>query len=117
MLHRFRRPAIPASKLARLIASANKAACGGVLIDTAVSEFCFYIEGGASTATLDDKVLSWLLSETYEPADFAAVTFFDEVSDIGEGYVHAAQLTHCALSHALSLPSPPSLRNFLATLL
>lgn len=76
----FRRPAIPASKLARLIASANKAAGGGVLIDTAVSEFCFYIEGGASTATLDDKVLSWLLSETYEPADFAAVTFFDEVS-------------------------------------
>lgn len=78
---RFRRPAVPLSKLARIVASANVAAgTGGALIGSAASECCFYIECAA--ASPDDKVLSWLLSETYEPADFAAVSFFDEVRGV-----------------------------------
>ena len=76
LARRYRRPAVPSTTLARLIEESNAICTDGVKISTASSELCFYIEGDVG---VNDTVLSWLLSETYEPADFASVSFLDEV--------------------------------------
>jgi hypothetical protein len=80
LTRRYRRPALPPSKLAALVAAANAALPAtdspAGRIASATSEFCFYLQH-APGAPLEG--LAWLLAETFEPESYGEATFLDEV--------------------------------------
>lgn len=105
LARRYRRPAVPPSTLVRLIEESNAISKDGAKISSAASELCFYIEGDVGE---NDAVLSWLLSETYEPADFASVSFLDEVRRVSRKHLTsgAEYCSHHPRPYSLCPPRP-----------
>ena len=114
---RYRCPAVPAHRLSSLIASSNSSVAqgSGPKIESASSEFCFYLEHKRG-ANLDG--LAWLLSETFEPENYSEASFLKEVRGlfVWRGVAQPARchisppLTNCLT--CLSTLSPPTLPVF-----
>ncbi len=71
----YRRPAITKNKEENLISIFNRKAYYKIIgIET---EYCYYVESANLLTSKEQKVLIWLLSETFEPEKFSSNSFLN----------------------------------------
>jgi phosphoribosylformylglycinamidine synthase len=78
LLHLYRTPGFSAARREALLVTARERISSGIQqIDT---EYCFNIDAAGDLAPDESRILTWLLSETFEPARFGRQSFLE-----GEG--------------------------------
>ncbi len=73
LIHFFRTPAAPAAAVGTLLRRARERVSAN--IRAIESELCFNVEADGDLAAGETDVLTWLLSETFEPDQFGARSF------------------------------------------
>jgi phosphoribosylformylglycinamidine synthase len=78
MIYRYKTPAVSPAKEKDLLASAKKHISGAIRdIET---EFCFYVDVLHPLDADESQLLTWLLSETFEPEKFSETSFLAAAS-------------------------------------
>jgi phosphoribosylformylglycinamidine synthase len=73
LFHRFRHPALSQAKRRTLLSAAQERVSPAIRdLDT---EFCYNIELAGSRSAHAERVLTWLLAETFEPGGFGERSF------------------------------------------
>lgn len=81
LIYRYKKPAVSGAKKDDLIASLKEDISGGILdIQT---ENCFYVEAAEPLLAPELEILRWLLSETFEPDNFAEESFLEGAKAVG----------------------------------
>ncbi len=78
MISRYKTPAISAIKKKDLLAAAKRQISGA--IQDIETEFCFYIDAIHPLDADESQLLTWLLSETFEPEKFSETSFLAAAS-------------------------------------
>jgi phosphoribosylformylglycinamidine synthase len=79
LIYRYKKPAVPSAKKDELLAFARQN-ISPEIIDIK-TEYCFYVEAKVPLSPEEEKLLRWLLSETFEPENFSPLSFLtDHVS-------------------------------------
>jgi phosphoribosylformylglycinamidine synthase len=73
LIYRYKKPAVTSAKKDELLAFARQNISPEIIgIKT---EYCFYVETKAPLSAEEEKLLRWLLSETFEPDNFSSESF------------------------------------------
>jgi phosphoribosylformylglycinamidine synthase len=75
LTYRYKRPAVTAARKKELLSFLAQAGSGAGDI---LTEYCFYIEAKEALTPDELEVLRWLLSETFEPENFAGESFLTD---------------------------------------
>jgi phosphoribosylformylglycinamidine synthase len=75
LLYRYKKPALSNSKKDDLLSYAKENISIG--IQDIRTEYCFYIEAHEALRNNEEKLLRWLLSETFEPEKFSSESFLN----------------------------------------
>jgi phosphoribosylformylglycinamidine synthase len=106
LMHLFRAPGLSAAQRRTLLAAAQRQVSPQISsIDT---EFCFNIDAADSLNPEELRVLTWLLSETFEPERFGPVSFLEtgeRVVEVGPrmSFTTAWSTNAVAVCHACGL--------------
>ena len=73
LLHFYRRPALSPAKKNELLSLAKQSVSSS--IEDIETEYCFNIETKSPLTDEEANILRWLLSETFEPENFAEESF------------------------------------------
>jgi len=76
LLHLYRTPALSEAEKNRLLSKLKQKVSSG--ISDIKTEYCFNIETDEPFSSDELKKLNWLLSETFEPGNFASKSFLDK---------------------------------------
>lgn len=83
LIYRYKKPAVTGAKKTDLLAHLKENVSEGILdIHT---EYCFYVEAGEPLLAPEREILRWLLSETFEPDNFAEEGFLNGAKAIDGG--------------------------------
>ena len=81
MLHFYRTPALSAARNNELLSTVKLELSSE--IEDIKTEYCFYIEAQEPVSGREISMLSWLLSETFEPGNFSGRSFLTQNTDMG----------------------------------
>ncbi len=73
LFHFYRRPALSPAKKNELLSLAKQSVSSS--IEDIETEYCFNIETRSPLSDVERNILRWLLSETFEPENFAEESF------------------------------------------
>lgn len=76
LIYRYKKPAVAGPKKDELLAFARQN-ISPELMDIK-TEYCFYVETKEKLSPEEKELLSWLLSETFEPENFSTVSFLTD---------------------------------------
>ncbi|MGE5893769.1 MAG: phosphoribosylformylglycinamidine synthase [bacterium] len=88
LIRRYKTPAVPPSGIGDLISRA-RLELGETVLDIR-TEYCFFIETTGPLSPEEYRVLKWLLSETFEPGNFATEPFLKRRT--GRGHSHLIEV-------------------------